>query len=281
MAPRNAFDAVGAIHSRFVVAGGLRTHFLEAGEGVPVVLLHSGEFGGCAELSWERTIPALAPHFRVIAPDWSGCGETEKVFSFDDMWGYRLRHIAAFLQVLNIERAHFIGNSMGGTLLLKALAERHDWPVERAIIISGGGSIPDNAARETLNSYDGTVDHMRRIVGTIFVDPAFANDKAHVERRHALSRKPGAWEATAAARLRAPWRTAGQRMPQPPDYAAIKVPVLLITGARDPLREVGFGARLQQQIPGSDLYEVPDCGHCPHIERPAEVNAAMLHFLRS
>lgn len=269
----------GDVHSHYVVAGGLRTHFLEAGEGDPVVLLHSGEFGGCAELSWERTIPALASRYRVIAPDWSGFGETEKVFSFDDMWGYRLRHIHAFLRVLGVERAHFIGNSMGGTLLLQALAGNPDWPVRKAVIISGGGSIPDNEARETLNSYDGSLEHMRRIVGTIFVDPAFAANDEYVARRHDLSLKPGAWEATAAARLRAPWRVAGQRMPQPPDYSGLKMPVLLITGALDPLRQPGFGATLQAQIPGSELFEVPGCGHCPHIERAADVNAAMLRFL--
>jgi 2-hydroxymuconate-semialdehyde hydrolase len=37
---------LAGVQSRFVVAGGLKTHFLEAGDGFPVVLLHSGEFGG-------------------------------------------------------------------------------------------------------------------------------------------------------------------------------------------------------------------------------------------
>src|ERR1700733_10415956 len=66
------------IHSRFVVAGGLKTHFLEPGSGFPVVLLHSGEFAACAELSWKQTIRPPAEHFRVIAPDWAGFGKTEK-----------------------------------------------------------------------------------------------------------------------------------------------------------------------------------------------------------
>jgi pimeloyl-ACP methyl ester carboxylesterase len=105
------------IHSRFVVAGGLKTHFLEPGSGFPVVLLHSGEFAACAELSWKQTIRPLAEHFRVIAPDWAGFGKTEKVFSFDDMWGFRIRHVTPLVQVLGLESAHFIGNSMGGTLL--------------------------------------------------------------------------------------------------------------------------------------------------------------------
>lgn len=58
-----------SVESKFADVEGMRTHYLEAGEGFPVVLLHSGEFGGCAELSWEFNLPALAEHFRVIAPD--------------------------------------------------------------------------------------------------------------------------------------------------------------------------------------------------------------------
>ena len=76
--------AVERVHrSCFVEVDGIRTHYLEAGGGDPVVLLHSGEFGGCAELSWEYMIPHLAPHFRVIAPDWLGFGGTAKIHDFE------------------------------------------------------------------------------------------------------------------------------------------------------------------------------------------------------
>src|SRR5262245_11753928 len=107
------------VASKFVEVEGMRTHYLEAGSGFPVVLLHSGEFGGCAELSWEFNIEALAKHFRVIAPDWLGFGESAKIFSFDDMMGLRIRHIGALLKMLGISQAHFIGNSMGGGVLAR------------------------------------------------------------------------------------------------------------------------------------------------------------------
>jgi pimeloyl-ACP methyl ester carboxylesterase len=268
------------VSSRFVVAGGLRTHFLEAGEGQSVVLLHSGEFGACAELSWEKTIGPLARRFRVIAPDWSGYGKTEKVFSFDDMWGFRIRHITALLHVLDVTRAHFVGNSMGGTLLLQVLAmPLCPWQIDKAVVVSGGGHIPENEARQTLNSYDGSLDHMRRIVKTMFVDPGIQGDEAYIERRHALSRETGAWEATAAPRFRAPWRAAGARMPQPPNYNRIERPVLLVTGESDTLREPGFGPRLQANVPGSKLHIIENAGHCPHLERPEEFNSALMQFL--
>jgi len=44
------------VRSRYLDVGGIRTHYLDAGDGPPVVLLHSGEFGGSAELCWEFNI---------------------------------------------------------------------------------------------------------------------------------------------------------------------------------------------------------------------------------
>src|SRR5690606_30152672 len=85
------------IASRYIVVDDIRTHYLEAGEGPPVVLLHSGEFGGAAELSWEFTIPALAAHYRVIAPDWLGFGRTDKVHDFTQGQARRLRHMRRFI----------------------------------------------------------------------------------------------------------------------------------------------------------------------------------------
>jgi pimeloyl-ACP methyl ester carboxylesterase len=58
-----------------VTANGIRQHDVEAGEGAPVVLLH-----GFPEThyAWRHQIPVLAQHYRVIAPDLRGYGETEK-----------------------------------------------------------------------------------------------------------------------------------------------------------------------------------------------------------
>ena len=266
-----------------VTVAGIRTHYLEAGEGPDLVLLHSGEFGGCTELSWERTIPALAEHFHVLAPDWLGYGQTEKLFSFDDMRERRERHIADFVRTMGVERAHFIGNSMGGTMLLAAAAHAPPpWPMDRIVVVSGGGDVPDNDARRVLNSYDCTREHMRRIVETMFVDPAIRSDEAYIDRRFALSTVPGAWECTAAARFKAPHRAAptSKVRPSSTDYSAVSVPVLLVTGAKDPLRAPDFGPSLQRMVPGAELLVIPEAGHCPHIERPDLFNQAVIEFLQ-
>jgi pimeloyl-ACP methyl ester carboxylesterase len=267
-----------AVASRFVDVEGMRTHYLEAGSGFPVVLLHSGEFGGCAELSWEFNLPALAEHFQVIAPDWLGFGESAKIFSFDDMVSLRIRHIGAVLKLLRIERAHFIGNSMGGGVLARVAAmDEPCWPIARMILASSGGFAPVNETRQLLNSYDGTREHMKRIIeATILVSPV-RNDEAYLDKRHRLSLIPGAWECTAAARFRRPGLKARER--EETNYRNIKRPTLIVAGGSDPLREPGYGHRLQAEIAGSELLVFEGAAHFPHIDFPDRFNRAAIAFL--
>ena len=266
------------IESKFVTVDGMRTHYLEGGHGAHVVLLHSGEFGGCAELSWEFTLPALAEHFHVVAPDWLGFGESAKLFSFDDMRGLRVHHIALLLKALQIERAHFIGNSMGGGMLASVAAQGQPvWPIERMILASAGGFAPVNEARQILNSYDGTREHMKRILQTTLTHSPLRNNEAYLDKRHRLSLVPGSWECTAAARFRRPGVKGGEK--EEIDYRNIKRPTLIVAGGKDPLREPGYAQGLQSEIAGSELIVFPEAGHFPHIDLPDRFNKIAISFL--
>jgi pimeloyl-ACP methyl ester carboxylesterase len=266
------------IESRHIVVDGMQTHYLEAGCGFPVVLLHSGEFGGCAELSWEFTIPALARHFRVIAPDWLGFGESAKIFSFDNMRRLRAQHIASLLKTLGMDRAHFIGNSMGGGMLADVAAQDHPiWPIKKMILASAGGFAPVNDARKVLNSYDGSREHMRRILQTTLLVSRLRDDEAYLDRRHRLSLVPGSWECTAAARFHRPGAKSGER--EDTDYANIKHPTLIVAGGKDPLREPGYAVALHKQIAGSELVVFAEAGHFPHLDLPDQFNEVAIAFL--
>jgi pimeloyl-ACP methyl ester carboxylesterase len=270
------------VRSRFVVVDGIRTHYLEAGEGSTVVLLHAGEFGGCAELSWEHTIPALAGRYRVVAPDWLGFGETDKLHDFNGGQARRLWHMGRFLEALAIEQAAFVGNSMGGTLLASVAAARPPrWPIAALVLASGGGFVPFNEARRKLVDYDGSLDGMREMVATIFQDRRFAEDGAYVRRRHESSLRPGAWEASAAARLKSPAVPERSQFGQPDttEYELIDVPTLIVAGADDRLREPGYADELHRRIAGSELHVLEHCGHMPQIEHPETFNRLLLDFL--
>lgn len=65
--------------TRTIVAGDIKTHFLDAGSGPDLVLLHGGEYGASAEITWRANIDILARRFHVVAPDLLGW---EKPISF-------------------------------------------------------------------------------------------------------------------------------------------------------------------------------------------------------
>ena len=268
--------------SNFVDVDGIRTHYLEGGSGPLVVLLHSGEFGGCAEFSWEYNFAHLTATHRVIAPDWLGFGQTDKVYDFANAFDRRLRHMARFLEVMDIVSPDIVANSMGATFLLRDAASDRPWLTPRSMVaIAGGGRIPDNDARHALLNYDTTLESMRAVVSALFHDPIWAADDAYVTRRREESLRPGAWECAEAARLRSPTSTERSVVGAPDliQYEKISFPVLLITGVEDRLKEPGHGRELRNRMPHAQLIEVESAAHCPHIEKPELVNDAISAFL--
>lgn len=267
------------IASKYVLVDGIRTHYLEGGEGPPLVLLHSGEFGASAELTWEFNIAELAERFHVVAPDWLGYGKTDKLFDFGNMWRARIRHITRFLEVMCIGKACFVGNSMGGTILLGHAAEaEREWDIDRMVIVSGGGHVPENEARQLLNTYDGTREHMKKIVHAIYMRDELHDDADFIERRYLSSLEPGAWECTAAVRFRAPF-TPPRGYGRSSGYDLVNVPTLILAGEKDNLRLPDYAKDLQAEVPGAELMVMPAAGHCPQIDRPEAFNTIVTDFL--
>jgi 2-hydroxymuconate-semialdehyde hydrolase len=268
------------IQRRTKLVDGLVTSYLEAGEGDPVVLLHGGEFGASAELGWERNIAALAAQYRVLAPDQLGFGQSAKVIDFVDGRGMRIRHMARFCELLGIDWAHFVGNSMGAiNLLTDATSETPLLPIRTLVIICGGGEIQQNRHFEALQQYDATLAAMRRIVEALFYDASYPADDDYVRRRYDSSIAPGAWEAVAAARFRRPDAAPSPTPSTARAYERIDVPTLVVEGGDDKLLPSGWAAQIAKQIDGARSVVVDKAGHCPQIEQSAAINELLLDFL--
>jgi pimeloyl-ACP methyl ester carboxylesterase len=108
-----------------VIANGIRQHVRIAGEGTPLVLLHGWPQ---TSHSWRKVMPALAEHYRVIAPDLRGMGQSDKPTA-----GYDMRTVATdireLLRMLGLERPYIVGTDWGG---LVARRYALDWPGEAA-----------------------------------------------------------------------------------------------------------------------------------------------------
>ena len=262
-----------------VLVDGLVTGYLEAGQGEPVVLLHGGEFGANARIGWEHTIEALAQRYRVLAPDMLGFGESAKVVDFTDGRGMRIRHLARFCEVMGVDSAHFVGNSMGAiNILVDATSEAPVLPVRSIVAICGGGEIQRNEHVSALYDYDATLEGMRRIVAALFHDASYPADENYVRRRYDSSIAPGAWESLAAARFRRP----GLEPPTTPSssraYERVTVPALVVEGGADKLLPEGWAAEIAGQIKHGRSAVIDRAGHCPQIEQPDRVNALLLDF---
>jgi pimeloyl-ACP methyl ester carboxylesterase len=279
--PRVPAARTGLIRDRTVLVDGIRTRFLEAGDGSPVVLLHSGEFGGRAEFSWEYVMPVLAQSHRVIAPDWLGYGGTAKLHDFGGKRARMISHMRRTLEVLAIEDAHLVGNSMGATFLARMAADRDlGLPGKSITLISGGGFMPDNAARRATLEYDCTREAMVRLLQALFTDAVWWTDDSYVDRRQAAATEPGAWEALAVARFRSPLEPRRTEFGQADDipYEDFRVPALFIAGAGDKLREPNYADGPASRAPGAKVVTLPGSGHCPNIERAPEVAELLLRF---
>ncbi|GAB3468418.1 alpha/beta fold hydrolase [Actinophytocola sediminis] len=269
------------MRSRYVVADGIRTHYLDAGDGPALVLLHGGEYGAAAELTWESCVPLLASRFRVLAVDLVGFGRSSKIRDFAG--GQRrlmTSQVAAVLRTLDISKAYFVGTSLTGRMLLDMVNKAHPpWPVE-AVVAAGIGLAPPLAAgRKVLEDFDGTLDGLRPSMDVLFHDPAWRDSEDLLRRRYEFATMPGAWETGAAAALRSPARTGRGGPPPSRDYGSITVPVQLVRGEHDALVPADTWRALADQIPGARTVTIADSGHYPQIERPAEFGAAVLEFL--
>jgi len=275
---RSNFEA----SSRYLRIDGIRTHYLDIGAGRPVVLLHDGGYGASGYLTWFMNIAALASRYRVIAPDWLGYGDTDKLHDFGGGRARRLWHMTRFLETLDIHDAAFIGCSMGATLLLQVAATgEQPWPIRAIVSASGGGFVPLNAAREKALKFDCTLESMRSVVSTYIHDESWLRDETLVEERFHSAVRPGAWEAIAVARFKspavAPLPEFGQEDRTP--YEKIDVPTLLVAGAHDKLREPGYAGLLASRIPNSRLRVFEGSGHLPNIEEADAFNTNVLDFL--
>ena len=268
--------------SRFVNVGGIKTHYYDSGDGPVVVLLHSGEFGGAGEFSWEQTIDELAKSFRVVAPDWLGYGQTDKLRDFVSGSDRMIRHMAAFLDVLAIEEADFVGTSMGGTVLLREAA-RPDcrFPIRNMVVVSGGGTVVNNAARQLTLTYDGTPESLREILAVHFVDQSWVQDEAYIARRVEASIAPGAWEAIASARFKSPMTSARSEFGQPDtiNYESITARTLAFVGGKDQLRDPGYH-EVFYRMPNARVIVFEDAGHLLNIEKAEPFNELVLRFLQ-
>jgi pimeloyl-ACP methyl ester carboxylesterase len=262
----------------FISAGGISTHFHDAGSGDPVLLLHGSGPGVSAWANWQHTLPALARHARVLAPDIVGYGETERPADVR----YSLRtwtdHVWSFLDAVGLDRVSIIGNSLGGRLALQ-MAEDDPSRLNRLVLMgSPGVGMTITEGLKALRAYEPSLENMRALLtGYFAVDPSIITDEL-VRIRYEASAAPGAYEAYRLMFFDP--RHAGNDLGITEEQVrAVRVSTLLIHGREDKVVPPEVSWRMAHLLPDADLHVFARCGHWTQIERADAFNEIVGHFL--
>lgn len=267
--------------------GSFRTRLFELGapDDPPVVLIHDGAWGADAEASWGDVMTTLGTRNRVIAPDLLGYGGTDKAVFLDrSPYDVRVEHIGGLLELLDVrEPAHFVGCSVGGSVVLRALeAGKRAWQVRSAVSIGGtGGPWRKSEPKEVLARFDGTSEYLRKVVA-LLADEDSEEFERNLALRYRNTQMPGHYEAAAALRLEHPLAAGADNVSDryPKTLRGSGVPILLVRGRRDSLLEADWTDRLRTSI--RDQVEVAevDGRHAPNIDHADEVVEVLSDWFR-
>lgn len=264
------------VESKFIDAGGVKTHYLEAGTGEPVVLLHGSGPGVTAESNWSKTILALAERYRVIAPEMVGFGATDRSPELHYRMSTWVDHVVAFLDALKLPSVNIVGNSLGGMVgIFTALGHSHR--VRRMVLMGTPGiGLRMTDGLKALRAYEPSLENMRDLLRTHFAyDPAVATDDL-VRRRYEASADPAEQENYRAIHR-------GQTAPDNPSLdedvvRRIDVPTLLVHGRDDRVLSADISWNMVRLLPRADLHVFHRCGHWAQLERTTEFNRLVSDF---
>lgn len=253
---------------------GQQLHYLEAGSGPVVILLHG--LGGDVS-NWAATIPALAKQHHVYALDQIGFGQSAK-----PLIAYRVATLVDFLngfyKQAGITKATLVGNSLGGWTAA-AFTLAYPDKVDKLVLVDAAGYSPERSGvkltPETLRTLNpATLADLKKTLYTIFYNKALITDAA-VEQFFAQKLKRG--DGYTISQFL-------QSVPDGRDYLddklkQIKAPTLVVWGRQDELTPLAMGEAFAQDIAGAQKAYLDKCGHMPQLECAAAFNEALLKFL--
>jgi 4,5:9,10-diseco-3-hydroxy-5,9,17-trioxoandrosta-1(10),2-diene-4-oate hydrolase len=260
------------VEQREVAAGSVKTAYLSAGSGPPVVCLHGA---GAGAVTWYPSIGALAEHFYVIAPDIVGYGESDKPRAAYDR-PYFAAWLRDFFLALEIPKAHVIGLSQGGAISLQFALENPEM-VKKLVLVDScalGAKTPFGALFGLYWLYtfpSAAADrYMSRYLVTKpeNVDPDFDPYSLQVIK------KPGGknvfWQGKGAA---------VSAMPEE-ELHQVEHQTLIIWGKDDNFLAISSGEAAAQTMPNAKFHRIPEAGHVPFFDQPEVFNDILLRFLR-
>jgi pimeloyl-ACP methyl ester carboxylesterase len=270
---------------------GARISSLTSGTGEQHVILIHG-LGG-AKSSFYETVAALTPEYTVHAIDLPGFGSSSKPLPASYNAQFFARHVLRFMDTLAIDRAHLVGNSMGGRVAIEvglhapsrvhtlsllapsmAFKRGREWSPLIRLLRPELAAIPhvlrSNQVRDRFWNMIAEPDSLDPAVGDIAADEFLRTYRSRTARI-------AFYAAARQIYLEAPDGQRGfwTRLPK------LRPPALFIWGNEDPLVPARFSRHVAEALPEAPQVVLPHCGHVPQIELPERTHALIREFVSS
>lgn len=277
------------VHSEHAHIAGSDAHWLAAGRGEPVVLVHGL---GNSSLVWRRVISGLARRHRVIAPDLPGFGHSSPIETHRLLDAYAQFVAELIAHTAPAVPAAIVGNSTGGAVALRVALTRPEL-VSRLVLVDPAGVGQGVPSWWRLVRFEGAVRALSAVpltltprpviewvIGTAYRHMAFADPDTVSERSVRLF----AERLNSRARIHRFLRNAYdivnafesevQSLERP-----LPVPVLAVWGRQDRLVPLHDALALLKRICDVEVRILDDCGHSPQLEQPDAFLDAVGDFL--
>jgi 4,5:9,10-diseco-3-hydroxy-5,9,17-trioxoandrosta-1(10),2-diene-4-oate hydrolase len=277
----------GSEAGQYADVGEFRLHYHEAGDGPPVVMLHGGGPGASAWSNFGRNLPVFAERYRTVLVDQPGFGDSDKPAVTGQYFTFSADALLGLLDKLGIERAHLVGNSLGGGTAVR-FALRYPDRAGRLVLMAPGGlslnvfSADPTEGIKKLYAFAAppgpSMEKLAEFLRTLVYDQKLITDEL-VEERYRTASDPESLRAMASmgASFTAPesfedgllWREAYR----------LRQRVLLIWGREDRVNPLDGALAALKLMPRAELHVFGRCGHWAQLERFDEFNRLTMDFL--
>lgn len=265
----------------------MHLHYEEAGQGEPVIMLHGGGPGASGMSNFKDNLPVFAERFRTLVIDQPGYGKSDKPEVRGNYFTFAADALKSLLDELNIEKAHLVGNSLGGGTAVR-FALSYPGRAGRLVLMGPGGlslnvfspdptegvkrlaefAAPPGPSREKMAAFLRTLVSDQRLVTDELIDERFAA-ACDPESLKAMASMGASFFDKDSYEQGMLWREAHR----------LRHPVLLIWGREDRVNPVDGALVAMKMIRRAQLHVFGGCGHWVQLEKAAEFNRLAIDFL--
>lgn len=262
----------------------LKIHYNDSGQGAEtVVMLHGSGPGATGWANFNRNVePLVAAGYRVVLMDCPGWGQSDSIICTSSRSDLNARVLKELLDQAGIERAHLIGNSMGGHSAV-AFALANPRRVDKLILMGGGTGgaspftpMPTEGIKLLQGLYrEPTIENLKKMMAIFVFDPSSLTEALYQARLdNMLARRDHLENFT---------KSLAANPRQFPDFgtrlAEVAAPTLIVWGRDDRFMPLDIGLRLLAGLPNARLHVFSRCGHWAQWEHADAFNRLVLDFL--